>query len=413
MRVFVSAAEISSDIHAEKILRALIAQLPGVPLEICGIGGPALRSVPGFRCLQDAESMRTMGFVEVLGKIPSLLSIQSKIITCLDEYPPDLILTFDYPDFHFSLLQKLSKKSWFGNSLRICGIPPKVWVWRKHRVEAIRRLYDGVWVIFPFERDFYENLGIPVIYEGNPLISDLVLKSAGAGDPEAAQDMKERILRLAALPGSREAEIRGHLPILSRTLEQLSVLTGRPVVAEIPVPKGLDPARIESQLPSTERVRYRFSAGDSGAVLARNPIGLIKSGTSTLEAAVLGCVPVIFYRMSPVSEWIFRTLVRYRGPVGLPNILLGIRDRSQAVFPEFLGGEANPDSLAREIELLLANPEILENRKRAGASLRDQLVSKGDVASRVAQEILKWRESVASAGILRRRATWISLVSAL
>jgi lipid-A-disaccharide synthase len=344
MRIFVSAAEISSDIHAEKILRALIQKLEGIPVEVCGIGGPRIRSIPGFRSLAQAESMRAMGFVEVLSKIPLLKSIQSQVLSFLDEYPPDLILTFDYPDFHFSLMRRLSKRSWFSKALKICGIPPKVWVWRKKRVEIIRALYDAVWVIFPFEKKFYQDYGIPVIYEGNPLIADLV-----SAYSQSTKEIPNEELRIAVLPGSRDGELKSHLPLVHSTLERLSKLCGIPVAAEVPIPSGVDSGQLERVLVSSPSVRYQFFSDGSGEVLARNSVGLIKSGTSTLEAAVLGCVPVIFYRMNPLSEWIFRLFIRYTGPVGLPNILLGIRKREQSVFREFLGRQANPEALAQEL----------------------------------------------------------------
>jgi lipid-A-disaccharide synthase len=408
MRIFVSAAEISSDIHAEKIIRALIQKWEGVQIEICGIGGPRLRSLPGFRCLATAESMRAMGFVEVLSKLSALRSIQNQVLIFLDEYPPDLVLTFDYPDFHFSLMKRIEQKSWFRQALKICGIPPKVWVWRKNRVETIRRLYDAVWVIFPFEKKFYQERGIPVIYEGNPLIADLL-----ATHPQSQKTPVKNEIRIAVLPGSRDGELRSHVPIVHASLMRLSELSGLPVRAEVPIPSGVDSSLIERSLPSHTPVHYHFFPNGSGEVLARNSLGLIKSGTATLEAAVLGCVPIIFYRMNPVSEWIFKLAVRYSGPVGLPNILLGIRDRKDSVFPEFLGREANPEALASEIFSLIKRPERVTDLQKAGDSLRQALVPQGKVSEAVADAVFDLLRAPRSNRVRRGRSWGVGMISFL
>ncbi len=407
MRIFVSAAEISSDIHAAKILRALIDLLPPDSVRVAGIGGPRLRALPEFECLAEAESMRVMGFVEVLGSLGKLARIRDKIEGFLSSNPPDLILTFDYPDFHFSLMKRLSRHPWFAEAFKICAIPPKVWVWRKNRVERIRRLYDGVLVVFPFEEQFYRDHGIPVLYRGNPLIADLLERHPVRAGGDAGD-----FLQLAVLPGSRKGELKQHLPIVAATLHDLSAISGRTVIAEVPVPRGVEQSWIECELVSNSRVQYRFFPDGSGEVLSRNSVGLVKSGTSTLEAAVLGCVPVIFYRMNPVSEWIFKKFVRYAGPVGLPNILLGIRDRSRAVFREFLGREAAPGALAVELRRLLEDSGSRDELQRAGDSLRSSLVpARGPVPTELAKAILEWVSTPRNLRISRKKSTWIALAS--
>lgn len=385
MRIFVSAAEISSDLQAEKILRAYLDLHPGKSFEVYGIGGPALRSIPGFRALAHAEDMRAMGFVEVLSKFFFLRGVLNRVVAWLDRNPPDVMITVDYPDFHFALMKRLRSRSWFRGAVRICGIPPKVWVWRSRRVERIRADFTGVWVIFPFEKAFYEARGIPVIYEGNPLISDLV---AGAGGKDSWITSDE--VRIAVLPGSRDGELKAHLPIVGPTLTELSQLTGKRICAEVPIPPGLDESTFSRELVSTDRVHYRLIPGGSAEVLARNSLGLIKSGTSTLEAAVLGCVPVIFYRMNPLSEWIFKRWVRYTGPVGLPNILLGVKERARSVFSEYLGADARPDLLATALNRLVEQPDVLRELSEKGIQLRNSLVPGAGVPRAIAMRISEW-----------------------
>jgi len=382
MKIFVSAAEISSDIHAEKIVSALIAAEG--PHQVMGIGGPRLRSIPGFQCIEKAESLRAMGFVEVVGKLSHLRSVMAHELDAIRRFEPDLILTFDYPDFHLRLMKKLHTLKIAEKALKVCGIPPKVWVWRSHRVERIRRYYDGVWVIFPFEKKFYESKGIPVIYEGNPLAADLF-----QAQPRAFS-LPSDGFALAVMPGSRDAELKLHLPIIPPTLHLFSARIGRKVHALVPVPSGLSFDRARESLISSEQVQYHFIENGTREVLENASLGLIKSGTSTLEAALLGCVPVIFYRVSRITEWIFRIIARYTGPVGLPNILLKIRDRKASVFPELLGPEATPERLADALHQLASNPDLLAQKRAQGLALKKMLVPHDGLSTSVATRIREW-----------------------
>jgi lipid-A-disaccharide synthase len=413
VKIFVSAAEISSDIHAAAILKALIEKVKdrGETVEIAGIGGPRLRALPHFRCLEQAENLRAMGFVEVFAKFSFFKKTISRTADFIASFQPDLILTFDYPDFHLTLLKRVKRRNLAPKALKICGIPPKVWVWRSHRVEKIRALYDGVWVILPFEKEFYEARGIPVIYHGNLLIADLL-----SDDSRVEVDSKSQ--GVVVMPGSREGELRYHLPLVGPTLELLAKKIKRPVHALVPIPKGLSAAEFSQALQSSRSVTYTFHLDQAGSCLRSAPIGLIKSGTSTLEAAVLGCVPVIFYKLNVINEWIFRLFIRYLGPVGLPNILLGMKDRLNLVFPEVLGPEANPENLADHLFRLLNQPQILAEKKQAGESLIAALVPKSkSVSQDVANELLEWQsfartpesEKPSSAFILVGSKIWSSL----
>ena len=391
MKIFVSAAEISSDIHAEKIVREIRDQInqQGKEVQIAGIGGPRLRSIPGFYSLENAENLRVMGFVEVLGKISFLKKTRQKLLHYLQENSPDLMITFDYPDFHLSLMKQIRNQEIAKQALKICAIPPKVWVWRSKRVEKIRNLYDGVLVIFPFEKKFYQEKSIPVIYEGNPLIADL-FENANDNKIENVKGESEKVVTLCVMPGSRDAELKYHLPLIPKTLELFSEKIQKKLRVMIPIPKGVESKKIEKNLISSHQIQYEFISDGALSSLKQASFGLIKSGTSTLEAALLGCVPVIFYKTNPITEWIMRYLVRYSGPVGLPNILLGIKKRKDAVYPEFLGYEATPHALANELYRLYQNEEALTQLKNKGISLQAELVPHKNVPREIAIQLLEW-----------------------
>jgi lipid-A-disaccharide synthase len=381
MKVLISAAEMSSDQHAAIVARALL-ELRGSQVELIGIGGPYLRKLPQFRCIEKAENLRAMGLTEVLQKIRFIRSTLDRLVQTVAEESPDLILTLDYPEFHLAFMKRLHERGLARDALKVCGIPPKVWVWRSRRVEKIRKYYDGVWSIFPFEKSYYESHGIPVIEEGNPLIWNLLQQKKAPVIPSHAE---QEIITV--MPGSRDSEWRHLLPLIPETLQQFSARIAKPVLALVPIPIGLEEEPLRSQLKSTERVEYRLLPGGTAQALASSRVGLIKSGTSTLEAVMLGCAPVIFYRMNPMSEKFFEFIMRYTGPVGLPNILLGIRDRARSVFPELLGREATPKALSIALQKVWST-DLSVSVSRVQMQMR----AGGEVPKKIAAQILEWIE---------------------
>ena len=416
MKVFVSAAEISSDIHAEKILKSIqkLVSENGDSVQWMGIGGPRVCALPGFRSIESSENLRTMGFVEVLSKISFFKKLIKRTAIEIQNFNPDLIITFDYPDFHMRLMDIVVKEGIAPKALRVCGIPPKVWVWRSARVEKIRKLYHGVWVVFPFEKRFYESLGIPVIYKGNPLLETL---------PELNSEVlikKKPLETITVMPGSRDAELKYHLPIIPRTLDLFANRVGKKITAQVPIPAGVSGDKIKKTLISSTKVEYVFYQNSSSQSLAETQIGLIKSGTSTLEASVLKCIPVIFYKMNWLSEQIFRCLIQgvgeYVGSVGLPNILLGVKNRKNAFFKELLGPEATAENLS---EALYQTYSSLDHRSRLLEKCNEVrelffLQNKNsNSAEESAKEILQWQMNhpQSSPLIKKQSRVFISIVS--
>lgn len=357
MNIVVSAAEISSDIHAAALLKPLIQKLKeqGHEVKCYGIGGPHLRALPEFHCLERAENLRTMGIGEVIARYFELKKILNRFTQQVIELQPNLLITFDYPDFHFRLLKKVSP--FLTSTLKICAIPPKVWVWRKSRLQTIKKYYHGVWVLFPFEEKIYEKLDLPVIYEGNPLVEELGLglkqdlSLLGLKSSEWESDEK-----IALFPGSRASEVKHHLRFMLKVMARYAHESKQPVLGLVSVPKGLDVNEWQSQidLHTHPRLKVKVIVGQSSLVLRSCKKGLIKSGTATLEATLLGCFPVIFYKTGFLTEWFFRIFImkfwNYQGPVGLPNIILRTKNRKESFFPEFLGPEATEENLLKSLK---------------------------------------------------------------
>jgi lipid-A-disaccharide synthase len=366
MKILISAAETSSDAHAAELLEALRELLQGRGEEVhaFGIGGPKLLAA-GQTQIVDARELLSMGFLEVASRLPKILASLKQIEKATLETKPDIAVFLDYPDFHFRLARRLKKH---GIPI-VYYIPPKVWAWRKGRVRFLKKFFTKILCIFPFEESFYQKANVPVKYVGNPLLDELPLDSTKAearkklGIPESARV-------LAVLPGSRPAELQRHLELFLDGAQMTAVkLLASGGMGEqdrlrvlVPFPETSDLAPLQQRIHAWEAdqrhllVQLRVSQGDSAWAMLASDAGLIKSGTSTLEAALLLCPHVVAYKTGVTTEFLVRKVIRYRGPIGLSNLVFGAKFEPFPI-PEITGGEATAQALASSlVQLFLPTP---------------------------------------------------------
>lgn len=406
MKVLISAAEASSDTHGAELLKALRSQLPeGQALRAYGIGGPKLRE-QGLESLFDARDLLSMGFFEIVGRLPKILKALRTVSEAAERDRPDLAVVIDYPDFHFRLARKLKA---LGVPV-LYYIPPKVWAWRKGRIKTLRELFARILCILPFEREFFADNGLPVRYVGNPLLDELPLElDRQAARQKLGLGSEERVLVLMA--GSRPSELKRHLELMLEasvrtaaklrvkgTLgqrERLRVLVPFPATADFTRQKD----RIDAWMRSRRHdiVDVRPSQGDSALSLLAADVGLIKSGTSTLEAAVLGCPHAVVYKTARVTCWIYKYLIRYKGPIGLVNLVAGWKPGKPYLAREMICCEVTPENLADEAISLWTDPSRRRAFEEARSRVqRDLSGTEGGPSAAAAREVLEfWRESCA------------------
>ena len=410
VKILISAAEASSDVHGAELLRALRARLPEeTELSVFGIGGPQLQKA-GLRTLVDARGLLSMGFIEIISRLPKILAALKTLTEAARVEKPDVAVVIDYPDFHFRLARKLKA---LGVPV-IYYIPPKVWVWRKGRIRQMRELFSRILCIFPFEEPFYRKENVPVRYVGNPLIDELPLDLTR---DEARRKLglaeSERVLCL--MPGSRPSELKRHLELmLEGSVRAAAELRSKGGLGPqealrllIPLPNTADLANLKSRVHGWQAmggwdressiVLIQVSQGDAAIALKAADAALVKSGTSTLEAALLGCPHAVMYRPNAFSCWIFKHVIRYRDPVGLVNLILrDSENRPRRITEELLCKRATPSSLAKEAVNLMTNPALRARMKSDFDELRAVIRAGAgtDVASgpsaRAADEILSW-----------------------
>lgn len=324
-----------------------------------GIGGPKLQA-EGLESVVDARELLAMGFVEILGRLPRVFRALNQVTDEASKRLPDVAVVIDYPEFHFKLARRLGR---LGIPV-VCYIPPKVWVWRKKRIALLRSLFARVLTILPFEEDFYRREGLSVKYVGNPLQDELPFGLTQAQARERLFLQAEDLV-LVVMPGSRPAELKRHLDLMILSAERVAEDLFH--AGKLPKSKKLEvlvPFPATAAIPSSFRerkvspkIRTHVSQGDAHACLVAADVGMIKSGTSTLEAALLGCPHTVIYKPSRISGWIVRHLIRYHGPVSLVNLIAGHGVHDRQLVHEILCEEVSVQNVSQEVTQLFLDSE--------------------------------------------------------
>ena len=328
------AGEASGDALAATLIEAVRARHPGV--RFAGIAGPRMQAA-GCEAWYPLESLSVRGFVEVVGRLPELVRIRRALASRLLAERVPVFVGVDAPDFNLGLEARLKRRG----VRTVHFVSPSVWAWRRERVARIGRSVDRMLALFPFEPPIYADAGVPVTFVGHPLAQKAATR--------ASRRLAREQLRLglaapvfALLPGSRASELEMHGELLLETAELLHA--ARPD-ARFLVPLATRPTRDRfeaamhrrgaSELPLT--ILY----GHAGEALRAADVGIVASGTATLEAALARCPHVIFYRLSALTARIVRRKLLLPW-VGLPNVLAG-----RFVVPELLQEHATAGNLAQ------------------------------------------------------------------
>lgn len=353
------------------------------------MGGEHLNKNSEFQAVGDARELLVMGSTEILGRLPRILKTLRALAEKAKQEKPELAILVDYPDFHLRLASKLKA---FKIPV-VYYIPPKVWVWRKRRIKKLKENFIKLFCIFPFEVEFYRKEGVSATFVGNPLLDELPLElSRESARIQLGLHSDDCVMTL--MPGSRPGEIKYHFRILVQSTRQ-AVLKLREmgwlrasqmVQVLIPVPAGVinicdDVFKGGGNLKSDSeelKINWRILEGGSATCLRASDAALVKSGTATLEAGLLGCPHGILYTGSLLSNFIFFNLIRYQGPVGLVNLVggwkPGIMPRdSRFIVREFLGSRANVDNLSNELISLLMDKGRRERMKEDFKNLSEML----------------------------------------
>ena len=370
--ILIVAGEASADLHAARALEELRRLRPEV--RAFGVGGPRLREA-GLEALAPAEEISVMGLAEVLPRLPRILGILRALGRAAKERRPRAALLVDLPDFNLLLAAKLKK----------LGIPvvyyvsPTIWAWRPGRAKKIAKVVDRMLCILPFEERFYEGTGVSARFVGHPL-ADRPLPSAPERYREALGLAPSRTT-VALVPGSRPSELRRIFPVMLAAAERIRAAHPDAQFV-VPVAPTLAREQLAPYLAGHRTIEVKLVDGRTEEVVGASDAALVKSGTSTLEAALMIRPMVVVYRLSWLSYLVGRLLVRI-AHFALVNILAG-----RGLVPELLQREASPERMAEKIERLLGDRVARETQLQGLREVRASLGEPG-AARRVAEEVAR------------------------
>lgn len=377
--IMLSAGEASGDLHTANLFRELKKLIPN--LRGIGMGGVRMREAGiDLRC--DSTHLAVIGLAEVAkhyGEIRRALRSMQRI-AC--EEKPDLLICVDYKEFNFRLARKA----------KACGVKvlfyvsPQVWAWRPGRVKSYGRIVDHMAVIFPFEVPFYQAYKIPVTYVGHPLAGK-VKPSLGRAEARAKFGFSGKGPVIGLLPGSRTNEINRLLPVILGAAERLAVEFAAAEFVLFRAPSISDEL-LQSHLEGSGLPIRVIEGQDYDALQCCDAV-ITVSGTATLEVALLGVPMAIVYRLTALSYWLGRLLVRIPY-IGLPNILAG-----RHVVREFIQHDATADNIAGEIARILRDRDYAETMRQALRQIRDELGEKNGAAklAQLAADMLERNEN--------------------
>jgi lipid-A-disaccharide synthase len=364
-KIMIVAGESSSDQHAASLIKAIKGIHPRV--KVIGMGGSHLRSV-GMKTIVDTEQVGSiMGIAELYGGISKIVSSYKSLLKTAREEKPDLLILVDFPDFNLRLASALQKERNLYGMKIMYYICPQIWAWRRGRIKTIRKLIDKVAAIFPFEDAFYHQHGVDVEYVGHPLL-DRSFEHVNSRDWLLFQGLDPERPVIALLPGSRKSEVQRLLPSMSDAFNRISKYRTN-LQGVIPVPNTLEIEWVKSFLPKSSNIK--LIEGQASELLAVSTVGVIASGTATMEAALAELPFIAVYRFTPFSYFIARLLVRGVKQFSMPNLILG-----DSVVPELLQDEVTGDRICNELENLLGDPGRYNNLKKKLSQVRSALTYK-------------------------------------
>jgi lipid-A-disaccharide synthase len=345
-------------------------------LKFIGRGGPQMQQVAGAQFKNWISDAAVLGLWEVLRKYGYFRKQFRQTLSEIQESKPDAVVLIDYPGFNLRLARSLRRQS--QRQKTIYYISPQVWAWNRGRINRMAHFIDLVLCIFPFETDLYAASELRAVFVGHPMIEKLETQKI---DTRRDQNL------IGLFPGSRSREVRKIFPVMieaARRLWQLNPTLRFQVAAASeqlademrkmvaphlnPLPSGRGEANLkvapndsshQTPLPLSRgegRVRgakgpllhaIEIAVGQTAAIMQRAFVGIVASGSATLEAAYFGMPFVLIYKVA-WPTYVAARLVVNVDFLGMPNLLAG-----KEVVPEFIQHEAKPDAIVKAVQLLM------------------------------------------------------------
>lgn len=334
MKYYIIAGEASGDLHGSNLIKELKKQDSDADIRCWG--GDKMKAAGG-NVVKHIRELAFMGFLEVLKHLPTILSNISFCKKDILRYQPDVVILIDYPGFNFRLFEFLKE-----HRFKIFYyISPQLWAWKTSRVYKVKKYVDRMFVIFPFEKEFYLKHGVEVDFVGHPLLDEFTLHVNQNGISLITSSLAQPAT-IALLPGSRKQEISYLLPEYLKVIEAFPnyrfVITGMSAIGEEFYRNIIGNQKVELVLDNTYEM------------LKQSKAAIVTSGTATLETALFNVPQVICYKGSPVSYYIIRALIdKSIGFICIVNLICG-----KKVVEELIQSDVNQNRLTAELKRILS-----------------------------------------------------------
>jgi len=371
--------EVSGDLIGASLIKELKSLKPD--LMVTGIGGDKMKSVE-MDLMYHTDQMAFLGFAEVVKHIPFIRKVQKNLIDVIKKEEIGCVVLIDYPGFNLSIAKKLKP---LGVKI-IYYVSPQLWAWAKGRVKKVRKLVDKMLVVFPFEVEFYRKENVNVEYVGHPLLERINQYNFLSRDQFFS---KFKLVKgkeiLLVMPGSRKQEVKAIFPEAIKAANKLAQQFNLQVV--VARSKNIDEKYFRQNISSEKFVTIE---DHNYELMKYSHFGIIKSGTSTLEAGFFALPMIVVYKTSPLTYMIGRQLVKL-DRIGMVNILL-----DEMVVPELIQSEANSENIFNTASIILSDMKTYEKMKNKLGNVKEKLGSDGasKKAARSILEILNESEKV-------------------
>jgi lipid-A-disaccharide synthase len=369
LNLMIIAGEVSGDILGGE-LSAELMQLDN-KIKLFGIGGEKMKQA-GVEIIYHINKLAFLGFAEVVRHIPFVKKVQNDLIKVIREKKIKHIIMIDYPGFNLNFAKKIKP---FGVKV-LYYVSPQVWAWGKRRIKKMKNLVRKMFVVFSFEEKIYKDEGIDVEFVGHPILDRIngynFLSKENFFESRNLDTTKDILL---ILPGSRKFEVEKIFPACIEAALRLKKEFNLQIV--VAGAASIDEKLFAGISPLSE---YKIIKNKNYELMKYSKVGIIKSGTSTLESGLFGLPMVIVYKTSLLTYFISKSLVRLKN-IGMANIISG-----ENVVTELIQHNVNPNSIYNEVKKILSDGDLFDSIKRKLSSIKIKLGSEG-AAKRTAQSI--------------------------
>ena len=370
-KVMIVTGEVSGDLIGGALIRELKSLKPN--LKLTGIGGDNMKSA-GMNLVYHTDQMAFLGFVEVVKHLPFIKKVQNRLIDVVKYEKINCVVLIDYPGFNLSIAKKLKP---LGVKI-IYYVSPQLWAWAKRRVKKVRKLVDKMLVVFPFEVDFYKKENVNAVFVGHPIvqrINEYKFLSKDEFYSKFNLDNEKDVLLL--MPGSRKQEVKEIFPEVIKAANRLAQQFNLQVV--VARSKNIDEKYFQ-QVGNSKS--FTLIEGFTYELMKYSKFGIIKSGTSTLEAGYFALPMIVVYKTSAFTYLIGRQLVKL-DRIGMVNILL-----NEMVVPELIQNEANSENIFKTSSKFLADEKLYRDVQYKLRVVKEKLGGSG-ASEKAAKSILE------------------------